>query len=60
MPPRVHASASRSTSSAGAGLGSFNERDYGFSKFKDFLEAAQRAGKVRVETAGAATRVGLP
>jgi hypothetical protein len=43
-----------------AALGSFNERDLGFSKFKDFLEAAQRAGKVRVETAGAATRVGLP
>jgi hypothetical protein len=43
-----------------AALGSFNERDLGFSKFKDFLEAAQRAGRVRVETAGAATRVGLP
>src|SRR5207253_11080437 len=43
-----------------AALGSFSERDLGFSKFKDFLEAAQRAGKVRVETAGAATRVGLP
>jgi hypothetical protein len=38
----------------------FNERTYGFSKFKDFLLAAEKAGLVRVETAGAATRVGLP
>jgi len=43
-----------------AALGTFNERDFGYSKFKDFLEAAERAGRVRVETAGAATRVGLP
>ena len=39
---------------------SFSEREFGFSKFKDFLLAAERAGVVRVETSGAATRVGLP
>ena len=41
-------------------LSSFSEREFGFSKFKDFLLAAERAGVVRVETSGAATRVGLP
>lgn len=59
-PGRDTAGAAGVKSRLTAALGSFNERDFGFSKFKDFLQAAQRAGKVRVETAGAATRVGLP
>lgn len=41
-------------------LPTFSEKELGFSKFKDFLLAAERAGRVRVESAGAATRVGLP
>lgn len=41
-------------------LGQFDERSLGFSKFKDFLLAAQRAGYVRVESSGPATRVSLP
>jgi hypothetical protein len=41
-------------------LGSFDERAFGFSKFKDFLLAAQRDGFVRVESQGPATRVALP
>jgi hypothetical protein len=40
-------------------LGSFDEGELGFSKFKDFLQAAEKSGRVRVESAGAATRVGL-
>jgi hypothetical protein len=41
-------------------LPTFNEKEYGFSKFKDFLLEAEKAGKVRVESAGGSTRVGLP
>jgi hypothetical protein len=41
-------------------FGGFDERAYGFSKFKDFLLAAERAGFIRVEVSGPATRVGLP
>ncbi|HEY3082892.1 MAG TPA: NYN domain-containing protein [Chloroflexota bacterium] len=41
-------------------LGTFDEGELGFSKFKDFLQAAEKSGRVRVESAGAATRVGLP
>ena len=41
-------------------LGGFDERAYGFGKFKDFLLAAQRGGYVRVDSIGPATRVGLP
>lgn len=37
----------------------FDERAYGFSKFKEFLLAAEQAGLVRIETAGAITRVAL-
>ena len=40
-------------------LGTFDEGNFGFSKFKDFLQAAEKSGRVRVESAGAATRVGL-
>jgi hypothetical protein len=41
-------------------LGEFDERTLGFSKFKDFLLAAEREGYVRVESSGPATRVRLP
>jgi hypothetical protein len=41
-------------------LGAFDERSYGFSKFKDYLLAAERAGAVRVEVAGNTSRVSLP
>lgn len=44
----------------GRSLGGFDERTYGFGKFKDFLLAAQRGGYVRVESVGPATRVALP
>ena len=40
-------------------LGTFDERTFGFGKFKDFLLAAQREGYVRVESIGPATRVYL-
>jgi hypothetical protein len=44
----------------GRNLGAFDERTFGFSKFKDFLLAAQREGYVQVESVGPATRVALP
>ena len=44
----------------GRSLGAFDERTFGFSKFKDFLLAAQREGYVQVESVGPATRVALP
>ena len=59
-PGRDTAGAAGVKSRLTAALPSFDEKELGFSKFKDFLLAAEKAGKVRVETAGAATRVGLP
>jgi|GEM_PF-1824240 len=41
-------------------LGSFDERAFGFSKFKDYLLAAERAGAVHVEVVGTTARVSLP
>lgn len=41
-------------------LGAFDERAYGFSKFKDYLLSAERAGAVRLEISGTTTRVALP
>jgi hypothetical protein len=41
-------------------LGSFDEHSFGFSKFKDYLLSAERAGAVKVEVAGNTTRVSLP
>ena len=38
-------------------LGSFDEHSFGFSKFKDYLLAAERAGAVRLEISGTTTRV---
>ena len=40
--------------------GTFDESEFGYGKFKDFLLAAEALGRVRVMSAGAATRVGLP
>ncbi|HEX5414035.1 MAG TPA: NYN domain-containing protein [Chloroflexota bacterium] len=40
-------------------LGSFDERAFGFSKFKDYLLAAERAGAIHVEVAGTSARVSL-
>jgi len=41
-------------------LGSFDERAFGFSKFKDYLLAAERAGAIHVEVVGTSARVSLP
>jgi hypothetical protein len=41
-------------------LGHFDERDYGFSRFGDFLDAASGAGLVVVEREGAAVWVSPP
>lgn len=38
-------------------LGGFHEKDYGFSKFKQFLEAAEKAGRVKLQTSGSITWV---
>ncbi len=40
-------------------LGSFDERAFGFSKFKDYLVSAERAGAIRLEVNGNTTRVAL-
>jgi hypothetical protein len=40
-------------------LGAFDERAFGFSKFKDYLLSAQRAGAIRLEVSGNTTRVSL-
>lgn len=36
-------------------LGHFDEQEFGFSKFKDFVAAAEKAGYVRMERVGSAT-----
>lgn len=41
-------------------LGAFDERAFGFSKFKDYLISAERAGAIRLEIGGSTTRVALP
>jgi hypothetical protein len=41
-------------------LGAFDERSFGFSKFKDYLLAAEKAGAVKVEVSGTTARVSLP
>ena len=41
-------------------LGSFDEQNYGFSKFKDFMREAERRGLVKTETVGLTDRVYLP
>ncbi len=41
-------------------LGAFDERAFGFSKFKDYLIAAERAGAIRLDISGSTTRVALP
>jgi hypothetical protein len=41
-------------------LGTFDEHAFGFSKFKDYLLSAERAGAVRVELVGTSARVSLP
>jgi hypothetical protein len=41
-------------------LGSFDERSFGFSKFKDYLQSAERAGAIHLEVVGATARVSLP
>ncbi|HVC35348.1 MAG TPA: NYN domain-containing protein [Chloroflexota bacterium] len=40
-------------------LGSFDEHSFGFSKFKDYLLSAERAGAIRLEVSGTTTRVAL-
>ncbi len=40
--------------------GAFDESEFGYGKFKDFLLAAEALGRIRVISTGAATRVGLP
>lgn len=40
-------------------LGSFDEHEFGFSKFKDYLLSAERAGAIRLEVSGTTTRVAL-
>ena len=59
-PARPMAGAASIKNRLGRRLSGFSERDYGFSKFKDFLRAAEGAGYVKMESAGAATRVGMP
>jgi hypothetical protein len=41
----------------GKALGSFEERAYGFNRFKDFLVAAEQQGYVRLDTVGQITWV---
>lgn len=41
-------------------LGAFDEHAFGFSKFKDYLLAAEKAGAVKVEVVGTTARVSLP
>jgi len=41
-------------------LGVFDEHTFGFSKFKDYLLSAERAGAVKVEMVGTTARVSLP
>jgi hypothetical protein len=41
-------------------LGAFDEHTFGFSKFKDYLLSAERAGAVKVEMVGTTARVSLP
>ncbi len=41
-------------------LGAFDEHAFGFSKFKDYLLSAERAGAVKVEMVGTTARVSLP
>ncbi len=41
-------------------LGAFDERAFGFGKFKDYLLAAERAGAVKVDLSGTSARVSLP
>ncbi len=59
-PGKAMAGAASVKTRLGRALGAFDERTYGFGKFKDFLLAAQREGYVRVESVGPATRVALP
>jgi len=59
-PGKAMAGAASVKTRLGRRLGAFDERTYGFGKFKDFLLAAQREGYVLVESAGPATRVALP
>ena len=41
-------------------LGTFDEHAFGFSKFKDYLLSAERAGAVKLEMVGTTARVSLP
>lgn len=41
-------------------LGDFDEQQYGFSKFKDFMKEAERRGLVKIQTVGLTDRVYLP
>lgn len=56
---RSRAGAASVKTRLGRSLGTFDERAYGFSKFKDFLVAAQREGYVRVDAVGPRTQVTL-
>lgn len=40
-------------------LGHFDEQEFGFSKFKDFVAAAEKAGYVRMERVGSATWISV-
>ena len=55
--PRVRAAGLRAKLSKA--LGHFNERDYGFQRFKDFLMAAEREGWVQAYMRGGNTWVAL-
>lgn len=44
----------------GRRFGSFDERRFGFARFSDFLEAAEREGRIRVSTNGQGAFVSLP
>ena len=55
--PRVRAAGLKAK--LGKALGRFNERDYGFMRFKDFLTAAEREGWVQTQLRGGNTWVAL-
>ena len=58
-PKRPQVSAARLRSKLGQALGTFHERDYKFGRFKDFLTAGAKAGRIHVQTVGNVVWVSL-
>ncbi len=58
-PKRPQVSAARLRSKLAQALGTFHERDYKFGRFKDFLTAAAKAGRIYVQTTGNVVWVSL-